>query len=81
MSNEHTVIEGKSNIEMFHLLQLKYALKLETLGMKHSQGSAYAYVKRHLGFKGNKKSVFEQLVAHIEILKKEREQEAVIKND
>lgn len=65
MSGGFTV-EGKSNIEMFHLLQLKYALMLEIKGMHHSQGSVYAYVKRHFGFKGNKQRVLDQLVALIE---------------
>jgi hypothetical protein len=37
-------------------------LKLEMLGMKHSSGkSAYAMIKRELGLKGSRQSVFEQL--------------------
>lgn len=64
--SETIVITGKENIQMFHLLQLKYALKLELVGLKHSQGSVYAYVKRQFGFKGNKQKVFDQLCQHIE---------------
>lgn len=51
---------------MFHLLQLKYALKLEIVGLRHSQGSVYAYIKRLYGFKGSKQKVLDQLVALIE---------------
>ena len=62
-------ITGKDNIALYRLLTLKAALKLETLGMKHSQGSVYALVKREFGFKGNKASVLAQLTAHIESLR------------
>lgn len=48
------------NPELFHLLQLKYALALEIKGLKHSRGSVYAYVKRSYGLKGSKQSVLEQ---------------------
>lgn len=77
---EAIVITGKDNIKMFHLLQLKHALRLEIIGLKHSQGSAYAYIKKMLNFKGNKQKVLDQLIAHIEKLNKEREEEAKIKN-
>ena len=62
-------ITGKDNIALYRLLTLKAALKLECLGMKHSQGSVYALVKREFGFKGNKASVLAQLTAHIESLR------------
>jgi len=39
---------------------------LECVGMKHSQGSVYALVKREFGFKGSKQAVLAQLRAHIE---------------
>ena len=57
--------------DMFHLLQLKYALKLEIGGMRHSRGSVYAYVKRMFGFRGNKAKVLAQLEAHITVKDKE----------
>jgi hypothetical protein len=63
------VITGKDNIALYRLLTLKAALKLETLGMKHSQGSVYALVKREFGFKGSKASVLAQLTAHIETIR------------
>jgi hypothetical protein len=62
-------ITGKDNIALYRLLTLKAALKLETLGMKHSRGSVYALVKQEFGFKGSKARVLEQLTAHIESLR------------
>jgi hypothetical protein len=63
------VITGKDNIALYRLLTMKAALKLEVAGMKHSQGSVYALVKREFGFKGSKASVLAQLTAHIESLR------------
>ena len=60
----YTIIEPQE-FELYALLQIKSALKLEVAGMKHSRGSAYAKVKKDFGFKGNKQSVLKQLVAHI----------------
>lgn len=54
------------SMEMFRLLQMKYALKLEMKGLKHSRGSVYALVKKQLGFKGNKQKVYDQLCNLIE---------------
>lgn len=50
----------RTDPEMFNLLQLKHCLHLEILGMRHSQGSAYATIKRRFGFKGNKQRVYDQ---------------------
>ena len=62
----YTIAETPQQIEIYNLLRLKYALKLEIAGMKHSSGkSVYAHVKRLLGFKGSKESVLQQLINHI----------------
>lgn len=45
--------------ELFNLLQLKYAMKLEMRGLRHSKGSVYAHVKRRFGLKGNRQKVYE----------------------
>ena len=42
------VITGKDNIEMWRMLSIKSALKLETLGMKHSSGRSVAVVVRKI---------------------------------
>lgn len=61
-----TIIETQEQFELYALLRLKSALKLEVAGMKHSKGhSAYGIAKKEFGFKGNKQSVLEQLIAHI----------------
>jgi len=66
-----TVIDTKEGIELFNLQQLRYALKLEIKGLRHSRGSAYATIKQRFGFKGNKPSVLTQLESHIQAKEKE----------
>lgn len=61
----YTIIEPQE-FELYALLRLKSALKLEVAGMKHSKGSVYAKVKKDFGFKGNKQSVLDQLINHID---------------
>ena len=63
-----TVITGKENIEMYNMIRLKYALKLELIGMKYSKGSVYAYIKREYKLKGNKQKVYNKFC---ELLKQE----------
>lgn len=46
--------------EIFRLFALRSALGLELKGFKHSRGSAYAYIKRTYGLRGNKARVYEQ---------------------
>lgn len=61
------------NRKFLHLLQLKGAIKLEILGMRHSSGrSAYAHAKKIYGFRGSRESVLAQIKAELErILPKE----------
>lgn len=41
----HTILDTPDQIEMFHLLQMKYALKIEIhTGLRHSQGSVLKLV-------------------------------------
>lgn len=55
------ILDTKPQIDLFHLTVLVSALRLETLGMKHSSGtSAYAVLKNNYGLKGNKESVLKQ---------------------
>lgn len=55
-----TIIDTPDGIRVFHLLQLKYAMKLEMKGLRHSQGSVYAHVKRLYGLKGNRQKVYDK---------------------
>lgn len=66
------VLYKPDEIRMFQLLQWKYALKLEIKGMRHSQGSVYAHVKRQLGLRGNRAKVLAQLESIIEEGMKDR---------
>ena len=67
MNKSETIIcDTPEKINAFRLLSLKSALKLECIGMKASRGfSAFKTIKAEFGFKGDKKSVFDQYVAHL----------------
>ena len=60
------------DVSFFHLLQLRSALGLEIKGLKNSKGSAYAYIKKKFGYKGSKQKVYDQLNAHIIIVKEQK---------
>ena len=60
------------DVDFFHLLQLRSALQLEILGMKHSRGSVYVKIKRDFGFKGNKQKVYDQMDEHINKIKENK---------
>ncbi len=66
--NNTIICDTPEKINAFRLLALKGALKLETLGMKHSRGSVYAAIKKEFGLKGSKTSVYNQFV---EMLKRD----------
>jgi hypothetical protein len=57
---------------MIGLAILKGMLKCELAGMKRSRSpSAYSMVKKRLGFKGNRQSVYDQLCLYIEYQKRD----------
>ena len=56
------MITGAENIDMFRLVVLKNALKLEMLGMKRRGRSTYSIVKEEFNLKGSKQKVYDQLV-------------------
>ena len=59
--NEGFVAYTKDNINLFRLLSLRSALKLEIVGMKKRGRSAYSIIKEEFGFKGSKESVLADL--------------------
>ena len=64
--NEGFIAYTKDNINLFRLLSLRSALKLEIAGMKKRGRSAYSIIKEEFGFKGSKQSVLadlEELIA------------------
>ena len=65
------VITGKDNIQMWRMLSIKSALKLETLGMRHSSGRSVTTVVRKIladagiAPKRLKRELLEQFSEHI----------------
>jgi len=60
-------LETPQQINAFRLRTLARGLRLEINGLKMSRGrSCYSIVKSEFGFKGNKQSVLDQLLNHIE---------------
>jgi len=59
------VADTPNKIEMYRLLSLKGALRLEIVGLKRRGRSAYALIKDEFGFKGNREKVLEQFKGHI----------------
>lgn len=63
------VANTPEQIELFRLLAMRGALKLELVGMKRRGQSVYSLIKEEFGFKGNKQKVFDQF----ELFIKERD--------
>ena len=55
-----TPLNTPEQIEQYRRAVLYQALKLETMGLKHSKGSVYALIKKQFNLKGNKASVLNQ---------------------
>tara|TARA_R100000808_G_scaffold11642_1_gene29694 strand:+ start:1731 stop:1997 length:267 start_codon:yes stop_codon:yes gene_type:complete len=64
--------EFLSNVDIWQLLTLRSAIKLEIAGMSHSRGSAYAQAKRTYGIKGNKRKVLDQLNEMILVIENQK---------
>ena len=60
------------NVEFHRLLTLRSALELEILGMGRRGRSVYSIIKEEFGFKGNKEKVYEQIDAHIQKIKENK---------
>ena len=56
------MLELSTQPQIFHMLQLKGAIKLEIKGLKTRGGSAYAHAKRIYGVKGSR----EKIVTYLE---------------
>jgi|TARA_R100001530_G_scaffold15436_1_gene13790 hypothetical protein len=64
------VANTPDQIEMFRLLAMRGALKLELVGMKRRGQSVYSLIKEEFGFKGNKQKVFDQFERYIQGMRK-----------
>ena len=66
----YMIIETKKQFDLFRILQLRAALRLECAGMRHSSGRSVCPIVKHMfGWKGNKNVILEKLCKHIETLK------------
>lgn len=71
MSDGAITLDRPEQIHMFHLLQIKHAMRLEQLGMTHSSGrSAHALAKKILGIKGSKEKVYAEFCKYIHDVQK-----------
>ena len=56
-------------IELYALLSLRAALRMEVAGLKGRGKSAYSIAKQELGVKGNKQKVLDQVNQMIQSMK------------
>ena len=63
-------------IDLFRLLSLRAALRLEVVGLRGRGKSAYSIAKQELGVKGNKQKVLDQVNQMIQSMKEEQQGEA-----
>ena len=63
-------------IDLYALLSLRAALRLEVVGLKGRGKSAYSIAKQELGIKGNKQKVLDQVNQMIQSMKEEQQGEA-----
>ena len=66
------IIDSQHEIELYRLLVLKSALKMEILGMKRRGRSAYSIIKEELNIKGNRQKILKQLEEILVSINKER---------
>ena len=58
-------------IDLYSLLALRAALRMEVVGLKGRGKSAYSIAKKELGIKGNKQKVLDQVNQMIQSIKTE----------
>ena len=63
-------------IELYALLSLRAALRMEVAGLKGRGKTAYAIAKQELGIKGNKQKVLDQVNQMIQSMKEQQQGEA-----
>ena len=63
-------------IDLYRLLSLRAALRLEVVGLRGRGKSAYSIAKQELGVKGNKQKVLDQVNQMIQSMKEQQQGEA-----
>jgi anion-transporting ArsA/GET3 family ATPase len=56
LMNDAIILDTPSAISAFHLLSIKFALKMEARGMRHSRGSVAKMVREMIGSKTKNKA-------------------------
>ena len=59
-------------IDLYRLLSLRAALRLEVVGLKGRGKSAYSIAKQELGVKGNKQKVLDQVNQMIQSIQQQQ---------
>lgn len=59
------VLDTPEQIQMYRLLALRAALKLECMGLR-GRLNAYATIRREFGFRGNREQVYTQFCEYVE---------------
>ena len=74
-TNNMMIADTPYKIDLYRLLSLRAALRLEVVGLLRSRGkSAYSIVKQELGVKGNKQKVLDQVNQMIQSIKEGEQQ-------
>ena len=66
------IAENIYQIQLYKLLTLRAALRLEVVGMKGRGRSAYSILKEELGMKGNKQKVLDQVNKMVQAMKEQK---------
>ena len=70
------IADNPYKIDLYALLSLRAALRMEVAGLKGRGKSAYARAKQELGVKGNKQKVLDQVNQMIQSIKDQQQGEA-----
>ena len=63
-------------VDLYRLLSLRAALRLEVVGLRGRGKSAYSIAKQEFGVKGNKQKVLDQVNQMIQSMKEQQQGEA-----
>ena len=70
------IADNPYKIDLYALLSLRAALRMEVAGLKGRGKTAYAIAKQELGIKGNKQKVLDQVNQMIQSMKEQQQGEA-----
>ena len=68
------IAETPYKIELYGLLSLRAALRMEVVGLRGRGKTAYSIAKQELGVKGNKQKVLDQVNQMIQSMKDQQQQ-------